>query len=105
MVRGYHGNVLSTPSYTPSLCVWSPVGPDKSDGANCDSSKNVIRPNLQDELFSLSFMMTDYGVEFQSVEAVVAPKRREDLALTKSQYYSFMSMRQSLKQHLEHACV
>lgn len=41
MVRGYHGNILSTPSYTPSLCVWSPVGPDKSDGANCDSDKNV----------------------------------------------------------------
>lgn len=41
MVRGYHGNILKTPSYTPSLCVWSPVGPDKLDGAKCDSSKNV----------------------------------------------------------------
>lgn len=49
MVRGYHSNIVSTPSYTPTLCacvcarvcVWSPVGPDKSDGANCDSNKKI----------------------------------------------------------------
>lgn len=67
MVRGYHSNIVSTPSYTPTLCacvcapvcVWSPVGPDKSDGANCDSNKKNYRLNSQDKLFSWSFMMTD----------------------------------------------
>lgn len=86
----------------PSLCVWSPVGPDKSDRANCDSSKNVKGLNSQDESSGRSFMMMDYSIKFQSVEAAVAPKRRVDLALTKPQYYSFMSTRHSkgLKQHL-----
>lgn len=50
-------------------------------------------------------MMIDDWIQFQSAEAVVPPERRADLALTKPQYYSFMSMRQSkgLQQHLEHA--
>lgn len=67
----------------------------------------MLKANQLDKLFNLFYMMRDYRIQFQSVEAVVAPKRRVDLALTKQPYYSFMSMRQSksLKQNLEHASI